>query len=122
MKQTFVDTLPITDVHQEEFRDLLVWKIDIYFTMKNQRFSLVMMDDDDEVLKPWAVYHESDQICPFCQKKELNKICLHLEEHSTAFFRRLIEYPSIRLKWLYLPYEEKRKGSDGKWNPDLSEN
>ena len=107
MKSEFVDNLDISDVHQQEFRDSLVWKIDIFFTMKDQRFSLVLLDDDDERLKPWAVYHKTDQFCPFCQKKELNKICLPLEKHVSAFFRQLIEFPNIRLEWLYLPYEER---------------
>lgn len=68
-------------------------RIDICFTLNGTDYTLVVLQDKDRNFKPYKVYD------PY------NNFMHSLEKHVEELFYALIEQPSIRLEWLYLPYK-----------------
>jgi len=95
----------------------------IQFTIDTHPYYLVVRRNGSDEFFPFSVRHDSDERCEYCQKRNAKwDECSDLYSRRETIFYRLINFPSIRLEWLYLPYEENRKGSAQKWNPDLSKN
>lgn len=82
--------------------------IDIFFCLENVPYLLRTLKVS-ELYKPIDVYHKLNQRCNYCGSKEYGGYCAALDSQSENLFRRLIEHPSIRLEWLYLPYKERMK-------------
>ena len=93
--------LELTDVRQI---NMSTGRIDIFFTMKNQDFSMLVLKQDDGIFYPYSVYHLTDSACLFCQEKYQGGSCSISKNKVNKLFRRLIQIPSIRLEWLYVPY------------------
>lgn len=100
MERTVVDRLTITNVWQKRVNEK---RIDIHFTIEDMDYYLTVMNIDN-TYKPWAVYHNSVAICSFCRKRVSLTFCDGLGFDPLHLFHRLIEFPSIRLEWLYLKY------------------
>lgn len=100
MDQTFLENLELSNVYQTQQVD---WAIHISFTFNDRGYRLLSVLDND-IFNPACVYHETTEWCAFCQKKAIGKNCKPLEPYLNYLFLRLIEHPSIRLKWLYIPH------------------
>lgn len=96
-----VNELSITNVWQEYW---LEKSIDIKFELPTGRYELHLSQNREGIYFPNEIYHlKNDQDCPYCDGNEAG--CIGLKIHKKELFYRLIEFPSIRLEWLYLPHE-----------------
>lgn len=99
MKQGYVEELQISEVYQEKLGEK---RINIYFKANGQKYMLLMWKYKDRPFFPSTIEHNSNETCLVCRKKMI--LCDPMQRHVNALFKRLIEYPSIRLEWLYLPH------------------
>ena len=105
MEKTLVEALVITNVYQRErYRG----RIDIHFTVKDFEY-LLMMKDLNGTFQVGIVSHNNNHYCSICDQlanvhTTNSIICETLDQFSSSLFHRLIEMPSIRLEWLYLPH------------------
>lgn len=107
MKTISITNMHITNVFQRiplpqrEF-------IDIYFELQGHPYCL-RTDEELGLYKPVAIYHEFEDECVFCGKSTNGSLCLTLikQPHLNDLFQRLIQIPSIRLEWLFIPHEER---------------
>ena len=103
MEQTLIEALDIRNVFQIKKND---GRIDIYFTAEGFTYSL-LMKKMEEKYEAWVVWHENRHECPVCNvlaNLDTTMSCRMLHKHRQALFHRLIEFPNIRLEWLYLPH------------------
>ena len=104
MNTSFIDQLDITNIHQiHKDED----RINIHFTSNEQVLTLTVQQVNGFFI-PWGVYHTFDEKCRICGYE--NKfVCSGLsdDEDMNDLFSQLIEHPSLRLEWLYIPYKRK---------------
>lgn len=73
----------------------------IRFKISDFVYRLYMRGEDDGIVHPNRIVH-ADQIddCAYCKKT--TQYCPGLTTYMQELFHRLIEFPSIRLEWLYI--------------------
>ena len=119
MDQTFIESLDLQDVKQNQ---LAKNRIIIAFTVNETVFELFLHFNlgGKKVFYPHEVIHsnQTKKLCSLCGTNYSyvghHTVCTSFKDHYDQLFRRLIEMPSIRLEWLYLPYDEKERNEDGK--------
>ena len=96
----------INDVSQQQYDDYL----DIYFSINEIAYLLRVGEAKvNAVFEPWYIVHQSNELCVKCQlKAKHNIVCDDLSSQVRELFYELIQFPSIRLEWLYLSYKEKQ--------------
>lgn len=104
MEPIYIEHVVFTRVFQKKREDN---RIDIYFMIQDQQFQLVTAKNRESLYKPITLFHDSIEPCQFCQLADMTTTCLPLRQQIYVLFWRLIEQPSIRLEWLYLPHVEK---------------
>lgn len=79
-------------------------RIKISFTTAGYAY-LLTVENIHNVFTPTFVSHNDARsfLCPFCQTHSVHA-CTSLIPHSKDLFIRLIQEPSIRLHWLFLPH------------------
>jgi len=94
-----IDELNISDVSH--------YKISTYngfalkFIIDDFRYNLFVKEMEDGVVRPVKVVHgDVNSHCKYCKKESY--ICHKLMNYQQELFHRLIEFPSIRLEWLYM--------------------
>ena len=75
------------------------------FLLDNVAYSMKVVDDDG-VYTPKVVQHASYQRCSLC-KTGKHLICPALTKVKQELFEKLIEFPSIRLEWLFKTLKQK---------------
>lgn len=100
----FVDSLLITNVGQETALNDLFY---LLFTIGNIDFEMSVRQDEQGIYQPSYVYHVQlrKKGCPYCQNR--GQWCEGLDVHRFELFETLIQFPSIRLYWLFLPHERR---------------
>lgn len=101
MEQDFKDVL-LTDVfHESQYgRKYISFKAD-----NRQSYRMVLIKDKNwGLFEPVRVYHRSDLHCHFCDRKAKHENCAYFAQHLDALFQRLIQFPNIRLEWLFILY------------------
>ena len=98
----------ITDVYQHIPQRNL---IDIYFKLQGNLYCL-RTRKRDKVYELVTVYHEFKHKCEYCGKRGNGSICEDLEDQIVDLFHHLIEHPSIRLEWLFIPYKPYKERLD----------
>ena len=107
---SFIDSLDISDVHQEN--DLNNNIIFILFKSGDTPFLFMISLGVDKRFFPDVVLHSSENGefsentlgCPYCDS-QTDMYCDELTLYRNELFRRLIQFPSIRLEWLHLPHD-----------------
>lgn len=96
------DELTITDVcHQEKTEG----RIHLDFSIGDREYALVLLNENgDDTFSPARVYHRLSQKCSLCKKHGQYSNCEWFTPHLHALFHKMIELPSIRLKWLYIDH------------------
>ena len=94
-----IEKLTIRDVHQTAVSSD---RIDVYFTIATHTYMLAVVEKEKGMYVPRMVFHETTGPCPFCQKEWKSSDCSTLNEQIETLFHRLVEYPNIRLEWLFL--------------------
>ena len=97
MNPLSIEELPITSVSQMQVND---YTILIRFFVKDTLYKLILKEDQDGFFHPFTLSHERIE-CPYCN----GYYECELEKNSSILFQRLIQMPSIRLKWLFIDYE-----------------
>ena len=98
----------------EQVRFSHVWQFtlfgeprEIHFTIDQHMYSMSIFKETDR-FQHGSIFHEVTDFCPFCKKdKPKWSTCHELDNFRSVLFHRLIEFPSIRLHWLFLDYEER---------------
>lgn len=97
-----VEKLTITNVIQKWWNND---SIDITFTLNDFRYQLHIRKDQEGVFYPLTIFHISEtSLCSHCNNEQT--VCKGLKMYKEDLFYHLIQYPSIRLEWLYIPYAE----------------
>ena len=101
MEKEFVETLNITNVYQ---RKITEGRIDICFTVENRKYQLIVINyASSNNFEADLIYHKDDEdACSFCRNE--TTYCHTLFRYRDLIFNQLIECPSIRLEWLYIPH------------------
>jgi len=94
-----IEDLHFTDVSQKKLDDI---SLAIYFKIDDFRYRLFMVKRNG-LFKPGGIQHlDADKECPLCKIKV--DACNYLFLKRRELFLRLIEFPNIRLEWLYIPH------------------
>ena len=109
-QQTFIESLDIRNVTQKRVANN---RIHIYFTMNELSFHVFAHCNwgGNRLFYPYSVRHsENDFVpCTLCGRGYrvggVYTQCSFFDGHYNELFHRLIQMPSIRLEWLYLPHE-----------------
>ena len=99
MDQLNIDELNITNV---SYRDLKYNGLGYVLTFKIEGFRYILHTEkqEDGSVYPSHINHvDASYHCKYC---EGSVSCLELMKHQKELFHRLIEFPSIRLDWLYI--------------------
>ena len=102
MSQTFVESLAITNVYQKEINEN---EYTIHFMINDVSYFLeVQKRSRDNKFIPMWVSHEETNYCSLCEQKFLEHgyWCKKFDKYRDEIFHRLIEFPTIRLDWLYI--------------------
>lgn len=103
LMKELVAQLEFANIRQEQTNQSL---ITIHFKIEEVPYRLHVYGDKFGVFQPFEISHSSDDFCRLCKKEhKKRRICSILDEHTTGIFQQLIQHPSIRLEWLYIPYE-----------------
>ena len=96
----------LRSIHFTEQEVLFDRRIDISFILKKFRFGLVVFQDEfTEPFSPVRVYHQDSKDCPFCERSKIEETCSSFSKIDISdVFHALIEQPSIRLEWLFIPH------------------
>lgn len=98
-----IEKMNITNVHERKVTER---RLDIYFTIENREYQLIVIKHlPSNKFEADSIYHNDDDdegACSFCRNEKA--YCSTLNTYRDFIFKRLIEHPSIRLKWLYLPH------------------
>jgi len=95
-----IDDLMITNVSQRK-SVFFIDTIEIRFEIDRFRYSLDVSEREDGMFYPWRIDHlEEYKYCQYCEHR--SSVCPGLRDSSKELFHRLIEFPSIRLEWLYI--------------------
>lgn len=108
-----IETLPISNV---SFAYSPSGTPQIHFMIEDQRFFLRTISkytNNREVFSPFDVRHlvtkNEGKRCYLCGNvlgtDDFRVFCHRFHDQVDALFYHLIEFPSIRLQWLYIPYE-----------------
>lgn len=104
MTNVSTEDLEIRFVSQEF--DNFMNKIELRFSLNAFPYSL-WIESVEGLFQPTAVFHDSEiHPCPYCGKVGSLTVCENLLSHQQVLFQTLIQVPSIRLEWLYLPHKE----------------
>ena len=103
MTNVSIEDLDIQFVSQEHVN----WgSIELSFSANSFPYCL-WIEKEKELLEPTLIFHDSNvQSCPYCGKLGGATVCETLTPHKDELFQTLIQAPSIRLEWLYLPHKE----------------
>ena len=102
MTPEWIIQLDITDVSQIINKEHVI----ILFKIEGFEFVVKVPKEEDGLFHPDEIMHvQVDGICPLC--KEDTIWCDSLNQSLYDFFNYLIESPSIRLEWLYIPHENR---------------
>lgn len=82
-------------------------RIDLEFNLEGGLYYLILKRNSLGEFFPFSLFHNSGDLCTHCHKRDIFMRCHALYLHRNAIFHQLIQNPSIRLEWLYLPYEGK---------------
>lgn len=75
----------------------------IRFEIDGFRYNLLTRENEYGIVYPKSIYHFDDgDNCTYC--KQLMNSCEELAKYKQELFQRLIEFPSIRLEWLYIDH------------------
>ena len=97
-----IDELEITNVSHYKSKYLDPGFI-IEFSIDGFRYNLHTEKQENGVVYPHHIIHmDTDNDCKYCEN-ELN-YCLELMNYNQELFHRLIEFPSIRLEWLFIDH------------------
>lgn len=97
----FVGNLNIQNVIQTKRNEQT---IDISFTIDGEEYTLRTLSEEG-IFYPCYIYHNSNNRCVACLEKTAGKsTCYPFSFHRHDLFYLLIEHPSIRLEWLYIPH------------------
>lgn len=102
MSQTFIESLDITNVYQREMDE---GEYNIHFTINELSYFLKVQERSrDNLVIPMWVCHEERDYCSLCDRefKVTGEWCKKFNKYRDEIFHRLIEFPSIRLEWLYI--------------------
>ena len=98
-----INHLHIHDVYQDTSDEKY---IDIFFHIDNRLYCMRVMKFEDGY-QPRMVFHRFDfGVCLIC-REERRVICEVLDRHVNDLFNRLIQFPNVRLEWLYISYKER---------------
>lgn len=101
MTTPFIDELSICNVTQETKRKD---QINIMFSIGNENYWMPVIAKDG-VFIPAALFHMSN-MCLYCETARPGSDC-SLAAKRDVIFDILIQYPSIRLEWLFIPHAPK---------------
>lgn len=95
-----VDKLNITNVtHRESTYFINVFYIT--FEIEGFGYSMFMEQAADGLIHPKSIEHLHEYgKCKYCKFR--SELCVELKEYKKELFHRLIEFPNIRLEWLYI--------------------
>ena len=97
-----IHDLDIRNVTQKDWFDT---GIDIDFELNGCVYQLHIRKDEKGVFQPFTVYHiKKTGGCLYCDGSGGG--CRGLKMHKNELFLRLIEFPNIRLEWLYISHAE----------------
>jgi len=97
-----LEQLDFMDVWQEEHGDK---RIRIHFEVNYRLYFMEVMKENG-VFKPYSVLHESTSgECPFCRQVSGFYGCPFFKTNISDLFAQLIDYPAIRLHWLFVPHQ-----------------
>lgn len=113
MTPEWIKQLNITDVSQVINKEHVV----LLFKIEGFEFIVKVPKEEDGLFYPDEIMHGEMKICPLCKKDTI--WCDSLNQSLYDFFKYLIESPSIRLEWLYIPHEKRQKGDEVKWKPSM---
>ena len=102
MKVSSIEQLEFHNVHMSKSKNEAV--ICIHFKLDWQEF-FVRIVREDHVYVPHEVLHEEKQRCVVCDDGHNSYVCSFLNKSKNNVFQKLIEFPNIRLEWLFIPYE-----------------
>ena len=95
-----IESLKIQNVRQSATDEDRIF---IYFTIQDYCYYLFLQQNDEGIFIPKRIDHFTNDKCPLCHSHyKYMKDCSILDDHNNELFQRLIEYPSIRLEWLFL--------------------
>lgn len=98
-----INGLKIKNIKQSDLQ--LDGRIFLSFDIDSYPYFLSLFKNNQGVFEPRGVYHDSEDRCPLCQSENRQYLgCDPFFPEKHALFLRLIEHPSIRLKWLYIPH------------------
>lgn len=97
-----IDGLAITNVSQYETH-FFINTFYIAFELDGFRYELFAEQGIDGLVHPKFIKHsDENNTCNYCENR--SSVCRGLSEYKKEFFHRLIEFPSIRLQWLYIKH------------------
>ena len=77
-------------------------EFEIRFVIDEFHYKLLMSQIANRLVHPIHVEHlVKNKTCPCC-KERFTILCNELTRSKQELFHRLIEFPNIRLKWLYI--------------------
>lgn len=103
MNQEFIDSLELTKVSQWVENEKSVW---IQFFANGFHMGIEMYIKNDKFI-PRSVTHNTGRKCPFCNAGSSYYKCKPFKKYEYALFLRLIEFPKLRLHWLFLEHGPK---------------
>ena len=102
MEQLKLDELKIATVTHTEL-DHHFEKFRIEFFIDAFQYGLYMEEFEDGKLHPTKIVHWGNAtVCNYCKESRFS--CRELSKHKQELFHRLIQFPSIRLEWLYIDH------------------
>lgn len=101
------EMIETAEMSEITYKQKETWEYYVYFRLNHKKYSIVVWQDAEGLFRPWNVYHESNKRCPFCDTKDKKGTCWTLKKQVSPLFRRVVESPSVRLEWLYIPHDTK---------------
>ena len=97
-----IDELNLSDVESYKAKYVTSGFV-IRFSINGFRYHMHLHQDANGRTYPTNIYHlDEDKTCTYCENPTL--FCLNLTEYQEPLFHRLIEFPSIRLEWLFIDH------------------
>jgi len=94
-----IDELNIVNVSQSKVKSMENGIV-ITFQVDSFRYNLYTLEKDG-MFNPYHLVHlDENSDCTLCENG--SNYCKELMKYKQELFHRLIEFPSIRLEWLYI--------------------
>lgn len=103
MTEPVVDSLLLSDVYEVEVGSYAL----IHFVYQHFEYSLKLVQDGGkhEFMALDLIHMTLGEICPFCQKTRTeSNICAQMGPYLSDLMDQLVEFPKLRLKWLFRDY------------------